>query len=158
MNTQTPTNQELPVPKVCFIASLANGETIIEGKREWAWKKGVNSPWNRLIRYALDKKTSITSLSLLTPHGVTFTIPPMGGKPRFTGYTNTEKPIDYHVGRHLIRDMDVGLKGKVANIEHTEIQEFYTYAEAFYKDFSVQLWVDEINPVHSWVVIKQYGR
>ena len=155
-----PHKQDLPEPQIRFIASLANGETITEGKGEWCWTKdGRPSPWNRLIRYAIDKKTSITSLSLLTPGGAVFNIPPMGGKPRFTPYANAlEKPIDYQVGRHLIRDMDVGVKNKITTIERVDIQEFYTFAEAFYKDYSVQLWVNELNPLHSWVVINTYGK
>lgn len=148
--------QDLPEPKVCFIASLSNGETITEGKGEWCWTKdGRPSPWNRLIRYAIDKKATITSLSLFTPGGATFTIPPVG-KARFTGYAKeTTKPLDYQVGRHLIRDMDVGAHGNDVEVKDVQVIEFYTYAEAIYADFSIQLWVNELNPLHSWVVYKK---
>lgn len=148
---------KLPEPKVQFIASLSNGETIIEGKNDWCWIDGQKSPWNRLIRYSVDKKLTITSLSLYTPSGATYTLPPIGRKAKFAGYSNrseNEIPVDFEVKRFIARDMKIaGIKNDL-KIEKVNILEFYTIAEAIYKNFTLQLWVDENNQKNSWSVIK----
>ena len=149
---------KLPNPQVLFIASLSNGQTIVEGKGEWCWADGLKSPWNRLVRYAAENELNITSISLFTTSGATFTMPPMGGKPRFKGYTNQtpeETPIDFEVKRFLARDLDVSIQNNVGSVDKTEIAEFYTIAEAIYKDFTLQLWVNELNTRNSWVVMKK---
>lgn len=149
---------KLPDPKVFFIASLSNGEIIVENRGDWCWVDGLKSPWNRLIRYVAEKDLVINSLSLSTPEGKTYTMPPAGGKPRFKGYTNRtpdEVPMYYEVKRYLARDMDVGIKNGKGRIEGVAVAEFYTYAEAIYRDFSIQLWVDELDQRHSWVVFNK---
>jgi hypothetical protein len=50
--------------------------------------------------------------------------------------------------------MDIGIVDKKAEIEGVEIAEFYTIAEAIYKDYSVEVWVNELNPRLSWTVVK----
>jgi hypothetical protein len=147
---------QLPEPKVFFIASLSNGETVVEGRGVWYWANEIPSPWNRLIRYTVEKKLTINSLSLSTPHGAVFTIPTAGGRPRFRGFADDKalKPLDYEVKRYLARDMDIGIVDKKAEIEGVEIAEFYTIAEAIYKDYSVEVWVNELNPRLSWTVVK----
>lgn len=156
MNTLHVKAPPLPNPKVSFIASLSNGQTVIEHKGHYAWIDGQPSPWQRLIKYTIENKLTINSLSLFTPHGATYTIPPAGGKPKFTGYNKKDevKPIDFEVKRFLAREMTIGAKDNKAEVEKTDIAEFYTIAEAIYPDFILQLWVDELDPRHSWVVIK----
>lgn len=154
INLQAP---ELPEPQIVFFATLSNGETCVEGRGKWTWITGEPSPWNRLVRYAIENKVTITSLSLFTPHGASFTVPTAGGKPRFRGFADekAEKPLDYEVKRFLARDMDVGVTGKKAEIEGVQIAEFYTIAEAIYKDYTIQVWVNELNHRHSWVAVKR---
>lgn len=149
---------QLPDPTVSFIASLSNGETIVEGKGDYSWEPGLKSPWNRLIRYSAEKKLTITSVSLFTPGGATYTLPPSGGKPRFNGFTNLtaeEQPIDFEVKRFIAQEMNVGIHLKKTTVENAVIAEFYTIAEAIYKDHVLQLWVDELNTRHSWVVSRK---
>lgn len=148
----------LPNPQVGFIASLSDGQTIVENKGDWCWLEGLKSPWQRLVRYTAENKLLITSLSLYTPLGTTFTLPTIGGKPRFKGYTNLtpeEQPIDYEVKRFIAQEHDVGVKMKKAEVKKTAIEEFYTIAEAIYKEHILQIWVSEINLNHSWTVYKK---
>lgn len=149
---------QLPNPQVCFIASLSNGETYTEGKGDYAWLPGLKSPWNRLVRYSAENKLTITSISLFTPGGATYTLPPAGGKPRFKAFTELtpeEKPIDFEVKRFIARNIDVGVANKKAEVKNWAVEEFYTIAEAIYKDHVLQIWVDEINNRHSWTVYKK---
>lgn len=149
----------LPDPRVSFTASLSNGEIIVENKGDWCWVDGLKSPWQRLIRYAVEKKLAITSLSLITPNGQILTLPPIG-KAHFVAYVGipeADRPLDFEVKRYLAREMSAnGAKGTV-EIESVAIKEFYTIAEAIYKDFTLQLWVNELNPANSWTVYKKGG-
>lgn len=154
LNLKTP---KLPDPQVFFIASLSDGQTIVEGTGDYKWVDGLMSPWNRLVRYTVENKLRINSLSLGIPGGQTVTIPTMGGKPRFKGYvdrTEAEKPLDYEVKRFLARDMDVVAHSGNLDVKKTQISEFYTFAEAIYGNFTIQVWVNELNPKHTWVVFK----
>lgn len=158
MNTLQVQAPQLPNPQIYFIASLSNGETIVENKGDWCWVDGLKSPWNRLIRYTAEKDITINSLSLGSPLGTTWTLPILSGKPRFRGYTGlqeAEKPIDYEVKRFIARDMDVGISQGTARIKKTVISEFYTIAEAIFKDHILQLWVSEANLNLSYMVYKQ---
>lgn len=151
---------KLPEPKISFIACLSNGEIAVENKTPWEWIDNSPSPWNRLIRYAAKKKVNITSVSLLLPNGKTLTLPLASGKSRFIGYANItpeEKPLDFEVKRYLERAMQGTAQNGVATIEKVGIREFYTIAEAIYKDFTLQLWVSELGDLHSYVVIKKHG-
>lgn len=149
---------KLPEPRVFFVASLSDGTVVTEGRNGWEWIDGQPSPWTRLITHTAKNNISINSVSLATPDGASFTLPPMTGKPRFTGYAGIkpeERPFDYDVSRRLIRDMDVGVINDRAEIEKSTIKEFYTYVTAFYKDFNVELWVNEMDLRSSWLVLKR---
>jgi len=148
----------LPDPQIFFISSLSNGETIIEGRGDYSWKPGIKSPWNRLVRYSAEKKATIISLSLCTPGGATFTFPPISGKPRFKAFTELtpeERPLDFEVKRFIAQEMNVGINKKKTTITDNAVAEFYTIAEAIYKDFSIEIWVNELNIKHSWTVYKR---
>lgn len=149
---------ELPEPKVFFIVALSNGEMAVENRGKWCWEKGKPSPWNRLIRFAVENKLTINSLSLSTPHGVTYTLPIAGGRPRFRGFADekAQKPLDYEVKRFLARDMGIVATGNVGEVEKVEVAEFYTIAEAIYKEYTVQVWVSELNQKNSYTVVKKH--
>lgn len=148
-------NTQLPEPKVNFLASLSNGETIIEGRDGWEWRDGEKSPWNRLIEYTVKNNLVITSVSLLLPRGRgVVTLPPISNKSRFVGYQNVPQPIDFEVGRYLGRDISGTAEGNVAHIENVVIKEFYTILSAYYKDHILQVWVSELQNYKSWVVLK----
>lgn len=142
---------EIPQAKVRFIASLSNGETIIEGKGDFEYIDGQQSPWLRLVRHAVDKQLEITSLALFTPDGRTFTLPSRGKNPKFKAFLDSEKPIDYQIERKLSREM---VMGKPVNnkspIQSQKIVGHYTVGVAIFPDKRVEVWVDEGDTRNSW--------
>lgn len=141
--------------KVKFKVSLSNGQTFYEGKAPFNDIPGENSPWQRLIKYTVDNKCHITSLSLFTeyPDGKTnqtFNLPSLGKNPKFREFSLKEdKPIDFQVSRKMAREADV-VGNEVSNVA---ISEWYTIAEAIYPTYTLQLWVDELNPKNCWVLV-----
>lgn len=150
--------QTLPLPKINFIVSLSNGETIIEGKGDYQWlNDGRKSPWQRLIRYTVENKLLITSLSLYSADGRVYTLPPSGKFAKFKGYADRgekDKPIDYHVERFLARDTHGVMEGGKATMTGSLVAEFYTKAIAYYPGYQLELWVDELDTRNSWVNIR----
>jgi hypothetical protein len=145
---------QLPDPHIHFVASLSDGQTIIEGKGDWQWfPDGRPSPWNRLVRYTAEQGLAITSLSLVAPDGQIYNFPPAGKKAKFEGYADrvsADKPLDYTVRRHIAHEIS-GVGRQVTNIKAVE---FYTIAVAIYPTFELQLWVDENDHRKSWTVVK----
>jgi hypothetical protein len=133
-----------PLHNVRFQVSLSNGETFYEGKGEYSDLPGQLSPWQRLERYTLEKKLSITSLSLYTEDGQTFNLPSSGKNPKFQIFTKLEKPLDYNVCRYLARDIDQ---------DGAKISDLFTVAEAIYPTYKLQIWVDEKNVRNSWAAV-----
>lgn len=117
--------------------SLSNGETLHEGKGNYKEVKGEVSPTQRLYKYIEENNLTITSLSLYTDSGYTYNLHSLGTNPQFHIFNRGEKPIEYKVFRQL--GTNVGNKS-----------DLYTVAQATYKHFSLQLWVDENNPKNCW--------
>lgn len=136
--------------KVKFKVSLSNGQTFYEGREPFNEILNEKSPWQRLIKYTVDNKCVITSLSLYTDDGRTFNLPSLGKNPKFREFANkVDKPIDFNVSRKMAREADV-VNEKVGNVV---INEWYTIAEAIYSSYSLQLWVDEQDPRNCWVLV-----
>ena len=133
---QTPREFE----QVKFQVSLSNGQTFYEGKGEFQKIPGELSPWNKLIQYTIQNKCLITSLCLYTDKGQRFNLPSAGKNPKFKAFIDTDKPYDYRVFRSLGSDID------------GDNPEWFTVAEAIYKEYKLQIWVDEMNPDNCWVL------
>jgi len=134
---------------VTWQVSLSNGETFFEGKGQFEEIAGIDSSWQRLIKYIAVNKLSITSLSLVTEDGRTFNLPSAGKNPKFKPFVDAEKPLDYELHRTISREHTV-----VNNqITKTENVDWFTYIEAIYPNYKLQLWVDENNTRNSWVLV-----
>lgn len=130
--------------------SLDNGETLYEGKGKFADVKDEPSPWQRLDKYILENNLEITSLSLYTDKGQTWQLPSAGSNPKFREFDSVEKPLDYNLFRKMARQADV-INSKAGK---AYVSGWYTVISAIYKNYELQIWVDELNPKNSWTLIK----
>jgi len=127
---------ELKETQIKWIIGLSNGETIKEN--EGIASSGQEfSPWWSLQNYIKENDLKITSL-YLAKGNKHFNLPSI--KPKFKGDT----PIGYNCLTRVATD---SLVGSSAN------DEYYRCAEAIYKDFKVQLYVDELDDNKAWVNI-----
>lgn len=142
----------IPEPQTKFIASLSNGETVVEGKGDFAYIDGLPMPWPRLVRYAVENQLTITSLSLFTPDGRTFTLPSRGRNPKFKAFDSAEKPLDYQIERKVAREQSaVKLEdGTIKATGPVQLKGHYTVGVAFFGDHKVEIWVDEFDTRNSW--------
>lgn len=125
---------KIPESKIRFVCGLSNGEDLVEDKGILQRVPGEDSPWWKLQGYIRDNGLKITSFYL--SHGDRhFVLPSVN--PKFGG----EIPIGYNCFRQYGGDV-LGTGG---------FSEHYCVAEAIYKDFKVQLWVDEKEVEKSWV-------
>lgn len=140
--------------RIFWQVSLSNGETFYEGKGNFIRVAGQLSPWNKLIKYTIEKKVLITSLSLYTyDKGIdtprTFNLPSAGRDPKFAPFAVAEKPIDFKCGHFLAQEHDV-----VNNVIVKSVPtDWFAVIEAIYPDKRLQLWVDENNTRNSWVLV-----
>lgn len=130
--------------------SLNNGETLYEGKSDYIEIKDEPSPWQKLLKYISDNSLEITSLSLYTDKGQTWQLPSAGSNPKFREFDNVKKPLDYNLFRKMARQADV-VNSKAGK---AYVSDWYTVISAIYKDYELQIWVDELNPKNSWTLIK----
>jgi len=140
--------------KIFWKVSLSNGETFYENKGDFIKVNGQLSPWNKLIKYTLEKKVFITSLSLYTyDKGTTtprtFNLPSAGKDPKFAPFAVVDKPLDFKYGHYIAQDHDVVNNTIVKSV----VTDDYAVIEAFYPDYKLQLWVDENNTRNSWVLV-----
>lgn len=141
----------IPTPQVKFIASLSNGETVVEGKADFKYIDGNHTPWIRLVRYATENKLDITSLSLFTPDGRTFTLPSRGKNPKFKAFDDADKPLDYQIDRKLGREQKgVRMPNGGVELGKVEIKGHFTVGVAYFADHKVEVWVDEEDTRNSW--------
>ena len=132
--------------KATFIASLSNGQTIYEGKGDFAQKVGELSPWQRLLSYVAEESLTITSLSITTPDGRRYNLPSASNSPKFHAFQNAPKPHEIDFSRRMA--------GNVMDNGKIEDEEHYAVLEARYEDGKkVQLWVAEAEPHHCWTLI-----
>lgn len=142
--------------KVQWQASLSNGEMFFEGKGDFVEYENGVAPWQRFIKYAIERGLEITSVGLYTEDGRSFNLPSAGNKPKFREFWGKEKPIDFDVRRKFAREAG-GIKypdGKV-KIDKAAVAEWYTVAVAIYPDYELQIWVDELNPKNCWTLIEK---
>lgn len=140
--------------RIFWQVSLSNGETFYDGKGIFVHIEGGLSTWNRLIKYTVENKVLITSLSLFTydkgeKHPRTFNLPSAGRDPKFAPFALAEKPIDFRYGHFLAQEHDV-VKNVVVKSVATD---WFAYIEAIYPTYKLQLWVDENNTRNSWVLL-----
>lgn len=130
--------------RLVWHVSLSNGENFTEGKGLFSAVKGELSPWLKLQEYIREKQLSITSLQIIDTLPIKprhFHLPSSGNNPKFRAFSITEKPKQYRFARVLGADIQGGN------------QELFARAEAVYKDYTLQLWVDENNPDNCWVLV-----
>jgi hypothetical protein len=142
--------RDLNVHYAKWKVSLNNGETLYECKGDYQQIPGQPSPWQRLQKYISKNKLEITSLSLYTDKGQTWQMPSAGSNPKFREFDNVEKPLDYDMCRKMAREAKViKMVAKKA-----KVVEWYTVIKAFYKDYTLEVWVDELNPKSSWTIVR----
>lgn len=140
------------MPNVRFRVSLSNGDTLVEDKGILEEHDGELSAWNKLIKYRAEKKAKITSLSLFTEKGQTFNLPSSGRTPKFRAFDLAEQPFDYLMERKIGRNIAIADR----KIKKVQISDHFTCAVALYKNFRLEIWVDEENPRNSWVLARAY--
>jgi hypothetical protein len=120
--------------------SLSSGETFHENKNEYSVIQGQPSPWLRLSSYIKTHNLKITSLFLYNDcHR--WNLPSAGNNPRFSIFSEIEKPTSYRFFRKIGADIS------------GEDQEQYAVIEAVYQDKKLQVFVNEKYPHASWSVI-----
>lgn len=141
--------------KVKFKISLTNGETLYEGKGPLQEIPNEPSPWQKALNYTITHGCDITSVSLYTEDGRTFNLPSLGKNPKFQQFANQkEKPIDFNVSRSIATEKVIARENGKDTVEVPQhIAEHYTVAEAIYSSYSLQLWVDELDPRNCWVLV-----
>lgn len=126
---------------VKFKAGLSNGETIFEGRGDFALLKGELAPWLRLLTYLKEKDLKITSLGLYTDKGHNYNLPSLGRNPKFKAFSECDKPDRLHYMRKLGQDF-----------APMGTPESFAIVVAEYKNYSLEIWVSEENPDNSWVL------
>lgn len=139
--------------KVKWLVSLSNGETFFEGKGKFVEIAGQRSPWQRLLSYTAQSKTTITSLSLYTDEGQTFNLPSAGNNPKFAPFRALEKPIDYAVRRHIANEASGSQDENGVKVGAMKMSDWFTSIVAIYPTHELQLWVDNQNTKNCWVLV-----
>lgn len=142
--------RDLNTHYVLWKVSLSNGETFYENKGDYETIPDEPSPWQRLQKYTSDNELEITSLSLYTEKGQTWQLPSAGSNPKFTEFSKVDKPIDYDMCRKMARESSV----TNMEAEKATVAEWYTVIKAIYKDYTLELWVDEFNTDSTWSIIR----
>lgn len=121
---------------------LSNGENYLEGNFPFEFLNGKPSPWLRLVEYLKTNQVSITSLQLESGTRV-FHLPSSGSDPRFDAFSDAEKPLAYNWFKVIGGDLRPG-----------DPMGVFIVIEAIYSTHHLQLWVNENNPNHCWVLTK----
>ncbi len=129
---------------VKWSVGLSNGQNFKEGVFPYELIKGELSPWERLKKYLADNDLHITSLSLYTDGGKTFNLPSIGKNPKFKAFQELEKPLQLNYSRLFAKDL-----------EKNGAEDFLVMVEAVYAKYKLQLFVNEQNPKHSWVLVRE---
>lgn len=139
---------------ILWQVSLETGETYQEGKGKFEEIEGDLSPWNKLLEYLKETDTRITSLSLVNSKtGSTYNLPSMGKNPNFKPFREAQKPLFYGLMRCVAfetEDTDMGDPTK------SEKKDWYTVIKAVYPEYSLQIWVNELNTKDSWTLVAKH--
>lgn len=127
--------------------SLSNGLTIFEDKGDYIEKEGAPSPWQRLLAFLDNTNVYITSLSLYTDEGQHWSLPSAGKNPKFAAFYEAPKPLGFACFRKL--GMDVATTGETSG------EQLFTVAQAQVEGGFLEIWVDEKNPLNSWVMFSK---
>ncbi len=131
---------ELPENTAKWVASLSNGETIVEGTSKVEEIQGGLSSWQQLQKYMAANKLTITALQV-KHGGRTFNLPSV--TPKFGGAI----PLGYHQGRWVAADAN-GPEDKFA------LAEKCIFIQAIYSGLKVTLFVDEMGYNQSWIKVE----
>ena len=123
--------------------SLANGETLYEGKGDFCAILGELSPWKRLIEYTHQQNTHITSLALIAGERI-FNLPTLGNSPKFHAFSTAQKPLGFDYYHKVGGDIVGGKMGP---------GDVFAVAVAIFDLFEMQLWVNERDTRVSWVMV-----
>lgn len=127
-----------------WTVSLANGETLYEGKNEYEHIEGEDSPWQKLLKHIEKEETEITSLALYNDIGQRWNLPSAGKNPKFQAFRDAEDPKDFKFRRKL--GVERGLMGGETK------EDRYIMIEANYGDKRLQIWVSE-DGKNSWTLV-----
>lgn len=132
---------------VAWQVSLSNGETVSEGLGRFSEVEGEISPWQKLLVYLSENNLQITSLSLVNVYR-TFNLPSAGKNPKFRPFSLSPKPLGYECRRYVSREAHTGKELALASPH-----ELFTVGVAIYKDYELQLWVDENATENCWTLL-----
>ena len=136
-----------------WVASLNDGSTAIEGTAPFAEVSGEDSPWAKLKKHIFDNHLHITGMRIqatkLGHPTETHNLPSLGdhnirsnGKHKKFRHVKPIQPISYDYFRYIETDMYKIYK-----------EQKFIEIRAIYEDFTVSLFVDEMEGSESWVVI-----
>jgi len=114
---------------------------MVEGKGKIEYVEGEDSSWRKLMSYVRENDITINSLGIWCGDRH-FNLPSIS--PKFGG----SAPLGYNYYRKYCGDV----LGSGSDFEH------YICVEAIYDDFTVQLWVDEVDTNKSWISIKEHKK
>ncbi len=139
--------------QILWQVSLNNGETHQEGKGKFQEFEGELSPWNKLLEYLKMWKLEITSICLINPKtGATYNLPSKGKNPNFAPFRDSQKPIMYGMYRCIAMEK---MRADSGEFGDQETKEWYTVIKAQYPEYSLQIWVSEMNPKDSWTLVER---
>lgn len=126
--------------------SLNDGTTYYEGKKPFKMIEGDKPAWVRLQEFVKKYKLRITSLALIT-NNRTWNLPSSGDNPKFRAFDLADKPISYNYKRIL--GLDYKIRGG------RKIKQIFVIGEAIFKNYKIEVWVDEDRPDNSWIVTNE---
>lgn len=148
--------RDLNTHYVKWQVSLSNGETLYEDKGDYEIIPGQESPWQRLQTHLSETGATITSLSLYTDDGRTFNLPSAGKNPKFAEFAQIEAPLDFDMCRKIARETDMtGKKDGSLQAQNHRVSEWFTIIKAIYEDYTLEVWVDELNINNCWSLVKE---
>jgi hypothetical protein len=124
-----------------WIATLSNGNTIVEHEGEFSLRTGELTPWVRLTHFLIENDLYLTSLKL-NFRGRTIQLP----STKFDRFNlETKKPDYYSLQYHIEAVQELGA-GPFEQVLFVDLA-------AHYPDFAVHFIQDVTNGNDSWVVI-----
>lgn len=128
-----------------WIATLSDGETIVEGEGNWGIQPGKRLPWARLCEYAQENNLSITDLYLLLDGEQEIHIPSSLDRFNLSIY----KPSQYSI-QHLL-EIDNLLGGNRQETTFIDIAAVYEIGD----NLMVHLIIDVSNWKNMWIVVTE---
>lgn len=130
-----------PKNKATWVATLSNGETVVENTGSWTIKKGEPLPWTRLCHFLADNDLHVTSLRV-NFDGKVVHMP----RAKFDKFGhNAKTPNQYSLCYKVEAEMN--MDGGVVD------QTLFIDLAAHYDDFAVHYVLNTTNGNESWISV-----